>query len=90
MATQLLAAGDTIPLVGWFVDTANNTLRSVFLSLAVISLAVIIIGLVAAHIKDRESGKWWKAMIVWCVGIALFYGASQLIAWIQSSTSGEF
>lgn len=76
-----------LPIVSSLADLFKNTAVAVSTAVLTASLIAIVIMLVWSHISDRETGRWWKALIIWLVAAALVGSAAALQSWARSNLS---
>lgn len=74
-----------LPIVGSLADLFQSTATGVVTAFLTASLLAIVGMLVWSHISDRETGRWWKALIVWLVAAALTGSALTLQAWSRNN-----
>ncbi len=85
ITTAVLANSHTFPIVDKMGDLALGTATTLGATLVIAIGIIIAIGLIWSHLGDRETGKWWKALLVWVIGAAIIAGIVGLQAWIASN-----
>ncbi len=81
ITTAVLANSHTFPIVDKMGELAKNTAVALGATLVIAIGIIIAIGLIWSHIGDRETGKWWKALLVWVIGAAIIASIVALQAW---------
>jgi uncharacterized membrane protein len=80
-------AGATFPIVDKLSTMAKDTATTVGGTLIIAIGIFIAIGLAFAHVSDRDTGRWWKAIGVWVVAAAIVGGIVALQAWVTSNVT---
>ena len=77
-----LFAATTFPIVDKLATMAKDTATMLGGTLIIAIGIIIAIGLAFAHISDRDTGRWWKALGVWVVAAAVVGGIAALQTWV--------
>ena len=77
-----LHTATTFPIVDKLAQMAEDTATKIGGGLIITIGIIIAIGLAFAHISDRETGRWWKAIAVWVVAAAIVGGIAALQTWV--------
>lgn len=78
---------EELPVVGALSAILEQTAKTASIALLGASLIGIVIMLVWSHMSDRETGRWWKALIVWLIAAALVTSATVLTGWSKRNLS---
>ena len=87
MITMKILSATTFPIVDKLAAMAKDTATLLGGTLIIAIGIIIAIGLVFAHVSDRETGRWWKALGVWVVAAAVIGGITALQIWVTTNVT---